>query len=94
MDQQKNGQVNGKREGGNGMDIWLWPTIAVSLLILAIGLASFRRLDRTVADTENGEDRISDEVRDHPFTLNPLLVVIAVATVFIGIVIFYYAVTY
>lgn len=76
------------------MDIWLWPTIAVSLLILAIGLASFRRMDRTVAETENGEDRIADEVRDHPFTLNPLLIVIAVAAVFIGMVIIYYAVTY
>ncbi|EMR05250.1 hypothetical protein C772_02827 [Bhargavaea cecembensis DSE10] len=76
------------------MDIWLWPTIAVSLLILAIGLASFRRLDRTVAETENGEDRIAEEVMDHPFTLNPILIVIAVAAVFIGMVIAYYAVTY
>ncbi|KZE38309.1 hypothetical protein AV656_05160 [Bhargavaea cecembensis] len=76
------------------MDIWLWPTIAVSLLILAIGLASFRRMDRTVAETENGEDQIADEVRDHPYALNPILIVIAVSAVFIGFVIFYYAVTY
>ena len=76
------------------MDIWLWPTIAVSLLILAIGLASFRRMDRTVAETEDGEDMIADEVRDHPLTLNPILIVIAVATVFIGVVIVYYAVTF
>ena len=76
------------------MDIWLWPTIAVSLLIIAIGLASFRRMDRTVAETENGEDRIADEVRDHPYALNPILIVIAVAAFFIGAVIFYYAVTY
>lgn len=76
------------------MDIWLWPTIVVSLLIIAIGLASFRKMDRTVAETENGEDQISDEVRDHPFTLNPILIVIAVATVFIGFIIFYYAMGY
>ncbi|MFC7363616.1 MULTISPECIES: hypothetical protein [Bhargavaea] len=76
------------------MDVWLWPTIAVSLLIIAIGLASFRRMDRTVAQTENGEDQIADEVRDHPYALNPILIVIAVATIFIGAVIFYYAVTY
>ncbi|MCM3087256.1 hypothetical protein M3557_04960 [Bhargavaea ginsengi] len=76
------------------MDIWLWPTIAVILLIVAIGLASVRRMDRTVAQTENGEDMIRDEIRDHPYSLNPILIVIGVATVFITIVIFYYAFTY
>lgn len=76
------------------MDIWLWPTIAVSLLILAIGLASFRKMDKAIAEPEDGKDRIIEEVRDHPFTLNPILIVIAVASVFVGVVIIYYAITY
>ncbi|MCW1926772.1 hypothetical protein [Bhargavaea beijingensis] len=76
------------------MEMWLWPTILVSLLTIAIGLASIRKMDRTVAKAENGEDQISEEVGDHPFTLNPILIIIAVAMVFLGFVIFYYAVAY
>ncbi len=73
------------------MGIWIVPMIIVVTVICTIALASARKLHRVNA-TVNGQDSaIPKAIEEHPFTLNPIIWVIAVAGIFMFIVIFYYA---
>ncbi|WP_301108154.1 hypothetical protein [Sporosarcina sp.] len=69
-------------------DIWLWPMVFVSAIMLAICLAGLRKSSRALQLNE--KDQIPETAANHPFTMNPLLWIILVASVFTFIVIFYY----
>lgn len=69
-------------------DIWLWPMIVVTLIMIAICVAGVRKTHRALQLNE--KDEIPEAAAEHPYTTNPLLWIIAVATVFTFIVIFYY----
>lgn len=70
--------------------IWILPYLVVTAIILWITIASVRK-----AMMSTGErTEISETIEDHPFTLNPIIWVILLATIFIGIVIVYYAVNF
>lgn len=73
------------------MDIWIVPMIIVVAIICAIGLASARKMHRTDAAVNGQDSAIPKAIEEHPFTLNPIIWVIAVAGIFMFIVIFYYA---
>ena len=74
------------------MGIWTGPLIIVAVTICLISIAAIRKSSK-LASLVEGKDEISEAIEDHPFTLNPIIWVIAVATIFMGIVIFYYATT-
>ncbi|PIC81537.1 hypothetical protein CSV75_07130 [Sporosarcina sp. P18a] len=69
-------------------DIWLWPMVFVTVIMLGIGIAGVGKMSR--AFQLNEKDRIPNVVAKHPFTMNPLLWIIIIASVFIFIIIFYY----
>ena len=74
------------------MGFWAVPLIVVVVTICLISIVSVRKSSK-LASLVDGRDEISESIEEHPFTLNPIIWVIAVAVVFIGIVIFYYAAT-
>lgn len=77
------------------MDIWTIPFAIVVIIICAIGIISARKSSRATAGFLNERDaEMPKAIENHPFTLNPILWIIMVATLFIGIIIFYYAFSY
>ncbi|MBE1553635.1 hypothetical protein [Sporosarcina limicola] len=73
------------------MDIWTIPLIIVVIIICMIGFASVRKWNKVEHVVNGQDDAIPEAIEEHPFTLNPILWVILIATLFTGIVIFYYA---
>jgi hypothetical protein len=73
------------------MDIWTVPLLIVVAIICAIGFASVRKWNKADRVVNGHDSSIPAAIEDHPFTLNPIIWVILVATLFTGIVIFYYA---
>lgn len=73
------------------MDIWIVPMVIVVVIICAIALASTRKSHRANALGNGQDSAIPKAIEEHPFTLNPIIWVIAVAGIFMFIVIFYYA---
>lgn len=73
------------------MDIWIVPMIIVVAIICTIALVSARKMHRANASVNGQDSAIPKAIEEHPFTLNPIIWVIAVAAIFIFIVIFYYA---
>lgn len=76
------------------MDIWTKPLIFVVIIICFIGFAGVRKMNKTSAALKGQKQSIPEAIEDHPFTLNPIVWVIFVASFFIGIVIFYYATSF
>lgn len=72
------------------MAIWIFPFIIVTAIIAWICTAAIRKSSKFSSLT-GGRDEIAEMIEEHPFTLNPIIWVILIATVFIGLVIFYYA---
>lgn len=70
--------------------VWTTPLIIVTGILAWITIASIRKTSK-LSSLTSGRDEISETVEEHPFTLNPIIWIILVATVFIGIVIVYYA---
>ncbi len=75
------------------MDIWTGPLIGVILIVCLISYLAIRKTSK-MASLVGERNEVSDSVADHPFVLNPILWVILTVTVFIGIVIFYYATSF
>ena len=71
-------------------DVWVIPTILVIGVIALIGFKSVRKLNMPKVVLNEQDRPIPEVVKDHPFTVNPILWVILVSAVFIAIVIFYY----
>lgn len=76
------------------MSIWLWPLIIVILGIILISYYSTVAVARHQAKNQVLDKGVSEKIQQHPFMLNPLLWSILLAALFIGFVIFYYAVVY
>lgn len=72
------------------MAMWITPIIVVAIIVILITVYGIRKTAKTNVLID-GRDEISENIEDHPFTLNPIIWIILVATVFIGIVIAYYA---
>jgi len=74
------------------MAIWIIPLAIVFVIIGLIGWKAVRKWDAIAATSFNEMDdsRIPEAVEDHPFSLNPIIWVIAVAALFILFVIFFY----
>ncbi len=72
------------------MAIWITPFVIVFILIIGITVYGIRKTSKANVLVD-GRDEISEAIEEHPFTLNPIIWVILVATVFIGFVIAYYA---
>lgn len=70
--------------------VWVIPYILVAAIVSWITVASIRKSSKLTSIT-TGKDDIAQEIEEHPFTLNPIIWIILVATIFIGIVIVYYA---
>ncbi len=77
-------------KGGMEMTVWFVPFIIVTIMLAWVTIASIRKTSKLNALT-SGRDEISETVEEHPFTLNPIVWIILIATVFMGIVIVYYA---
>lgn len=77
-------------KGGIEMTVWVIPFIIVAFLLSWITISSIRKTSK-LASLTTERDTISKTVEAHPFTLNPIIWIILIATVFIGIVIVYYA---
>ena len=76
------------------MGIWTWPLLGVIFIICAIGFVMTRRI--MVFERKRGQTNdtpIPVAVKDHPFTLNPILWVLVAALVFVSILIGYYYAT-
>jgi len=71
-------------------DIWPFPLAIVIVIIAAIGWKSVRSWNRMNVVLNEIDQRIPDAVEDHPFTVNPIIWVIGVASLFILFVIFFY----
>ncbi|WP_172369847.1 hypothetical protein [Sporosarcina jiandibaonis] len=76
------------------MDIWTIPFIVVVIIIIAICIATVKKTSRAVGILNEKDAAIPKAVEDHPFTLNPIFWIILVASMFIGIMILYYAFAY
>lgn len=75
------------------MDIWAGSLTAVTIIICLISIFAVRKSSK-LNSMVDGKNEISEAIEEHPFTLNPIIWVILVATIFIGIVIFYYATSF
>lgn len=69
-------------------DMWLWPMVIVTVIMVGICAAGIRKSRRSFQ--LNAKNQIPDMAAEHPFTMNPLLWIILIASFFIFIVIFYY----
>jgi len=80
-----------QREGIDHMAIWIFPVAIVFVIIGLIGWKAVRKWDAIAATSFTEQDhRIPEAVEDHPFTMNPIIWVIGVASLFILFVIFFY----
>ena len=75
------------------MDIWKVPLIVVTVIICLISIVAVRKSSKEVSVVK-GQEEINEAIKEHPFTLNPILWIILVAAVFMGIVIVYYAASF
>jgi formate hydrogenlyase subunit 3/multisubunit Na+/H+ antiporter MnhD subunit len=74
------------------MGIWTWPLLGVILIISAIGFYS----TLSIMKFENRRKQVNDSpvsqaVKEHPYTMNPVVWVLVAALVFISVIIAYYA---
>ena len=76
------------------MDIWTIPFIIVVIIISTISVLSVQKSNRAVGILNEKNAEMPKAIEDHPFTLNPIFWIILVATLFVGIIILYYAFAY
>lgn len=71
--------------------MWTIPTIIVSLIILVIGYWLTVRIGHNIEDSGQERDpSIPEEINEHPFLLNPIVLSYVVFGAFTGVIIFYY----
>lgn len=74
------------------MDFWTYPLLVVITIISAIGLYGTWSIMKFENRRQQATDSpVSHAVKEHPFSMNPIFWVFVAATVFISIVIAYYA---
>jgi Trk-type K+ transport system membrane component len=76
------------------MGLWTWPLLGIIIIIGAIGFYTTRRIMVFERKREQTNDSpIPVAVKDHPYSLNPIIWVYFAALVFIAILIGYYYAT-
>ncbi|MFL0581306.1 short-chain dehydrogenase [Solibacillus silvestris] len=71
--------------------IWLYPTIFVVILLCFIGYYLTVRVGHNIEGSGQERDsEVPEEIQEHPFLLNPIILSYAVFGTFTGIIIFYY----
>jgi len=74
------------------MDIWTWPLLIVVTLISAIALyATWSIMKFEDRRQQVNDSPVSQAVKQHPYSMNPIVWVLMAALIFISIVIAYYA---
>lgn len=74
------------------MGIWTWPLLGVILIISAIGFYSTLSIMKFENRRQQANDSpVSQAVKEHPYTMNPVVWVLVAALVFISVIIAYYA---
>lgn len=78
------------------MDMWAGPLSSVMVIICLISIFAVRKYSKESAKLKEraGTNQANEAIEDDPHTLNPMVWIILVATVFMGIVIFYYATSF
>lgn len=71
--------------------MWLYPTIIVCIVIGLVGYWLTVRVGHDIEESGSERDHaIPEEINEHPFMLNPILIVYGIFFAFTGIIIFYY----
>lgn len=70
--------------------VWIIPFTIVAAIVIWITVYGIYKTSKSNVLVD-GRDEINETIQEHPFTLNPIIWVILVSTIFIGIVIAYYA---
>lgn len=72
------------------MDIWLIPVVIVIAISAFIAVKSVRNWNSPVVRLNEQDQRIPEAIEDHPFTVNPIIWIIAIVSLFVLFIIFYY----
>ena len=73
------------------MGIWLYPAIFVILLLCAYSYYVIVRVAKETEKLDSNEDvPIHEAIKDHPFILNPIILMYLIVGIFMGMMIFYY----
>ncbi|MEK4228555.1 short-chain dehydrogenase [Solibacillus sp. FSL H8-0538] len=73
------------------MGIWLYPAIFVVLIICIVAYYLTVSVAHNVEDSGREMDTpIPESLKNHPFILNPIILMYIIAGLFSGIMIFYY----
>ena len=76
----------------DALQMWVWPTLGVVFLICAISVYATRQIGHMEKRRVDGHDTpIPQEVKEHPFSMNPIFWAFLAAFIFMAIVISYYA---
>jgi len=76
------------------MGLWVWPLLGVILIICAIGYYATKRIMVFERRREQSNDSpIPVAIKEHPFTLNPIILVYIAALVFVIILVGYFYAT-
>lgn len=79
------------QKGGVDNNMWLYPTIIVCVVICLVGYWLTVRVGHQIEDSGSERDpSVPEEIENHPFMLNPILLVYAIFFIFTGTIIFYY----
>lgn len=71
--------------------MWLYPTIFVVIILCLIGYYLTVRVGHGIE--QSGQERdseVPEEIQEHPFLLNPIILSYVVFGIFTGMIIFYY----
>lgn len=71
--------------------MWLYPTIFVVIILCLIGYYLIVRVGHGIE--QSGQERdseVPEEIQEHPFLLNPIILSYVVFGIFTGMIIFYY----
>jgi hypothetical protein len=75
--------------------MWLYPTIIVCIIIVLVGYWLTVRVGHNIEDRGSERDPdVPELIEEHPFMLNPILLVYGIFFLFTGIMIFYYYAKY
>lgn len=73
------------------LGIWLYPAIITGVLLLVWSYYVTMRVAKETEQQATTEDTpIHEAIKDHPFLLNPIIVMYFIMNLFLGIIIFYY----
>jgi H+/Cl- antiporter ClcA len=80
-----------RKKGAVAIGMWLYPTIIVCVILCLVSYWLTVRVGHGIEESNSERDpAIPEEIQEHPFMLNPILIVYGIFFAFTGIIIFYY----